>query len=127
MQNIAKYAALTCLAATISIALGQSSICFEYGANGYDQPPGLQPGSGCTAYVECPTGYRCLTGRADKKVSNPFTSLKSCQYYSAGSGSAPNCHSGVPTAVPGGGGQAQVNVTDQTCSGGCLSEPGPPE
>lgn len=75
------------------------------------------------AYVECPTGFRCLTGRADKKVSNPFTSLKSCQYYTGGSGARPDCHSGVPTAVPGGGGQAQVNVTDQKCSGGCMEGP----
>jgi len=119
---------ITCLAATVSIALGQAgaSICFIYGQLGTDQPPLLQPNqpsNGCTAYVVCPTGFRCLTGSKDKKVSNPFTKAHSCQYYIAGSGTPPNCFGGTPTAVPGGGPQATVTVTDQTCTGDCMEAP----
>ena len=112
----------TCVAATVSIALGQASICFKYGAIDYDQPPANQPGPGCGTYVECPTGFRCLTGRASKKVSNPFTSTVNCTTLGGGQGTAPNCVLGVPV-FPQPGTAGTATVVDQNCWGGCMSGP----
>jgi hypothetical protein len=113
---------LSCIAATVTIALAQTSVCFKYGMIDTDQPGPLQPpGGGCFAYVECPTGFRCLTGNKDKKVSNPFTSTVDCTHYSGGAGTPLNCSLGTPTFPQPAAGV--VAVPDQTCGGGCLSGP----
>lgn len=104
----------TCVAATVSIALGQASICFKYGSLGSTQT-GTQ---NCNSYTVCPDGYRCLNGRSDKKVGNPFNSTVPCEDFINGTGTAPNCTGGTSF-----GSSSQVTVVDQKCSGGCMSGP----
>jgi len=106
----------TGVAATVSIALAQTGVCFKYGSLGTAITAG-EPA--CQTYTSCPNGWRCLTGRSDKKVSNPWSATVACTTFIGGTGTYPNCTGGTALL----GTPATVTVPDQKCSGGCLSGP----